>query len=108
MLLLTCVYNTLKRKFRGIDMATGWLTVSMTALVLGFGILTWNKDGAEIWKIFGAIIIGIAIIMWIWSLQMLKDEQKDQKKERRYLTTLIEAIAKKMGVDVSKLNGGKR
>ncbi len=82
-----------------------YLTVAMTMIAVGFVLFTWGIDRMDdLARNAGAIIIGISIIMWVGALRITKREQEEQRERGKRLIAIIEAIARKMGVDVDKLN----
>ena len=103
------VYNPLNKIVRRIDKEMAYLTVSMTMIAVGFILFTWGIDRTdELARNAGAMIIGLAIIMWVGGLRIATREQKKQEKRWEQIITILKAMATKMGVDVDNINDGDK
>ena len=83
-------------------MAMVYLTITMTMIPLGFVIFIWGLDKGNNTNTFaGAIIIALAIVMWIGSMQIAKREHNEETKRQERIIAILEDIATKMGADVN-------
>jgi hypothetical protein len=90
------LYDTLNKFVRRRNMAIYYFTGAMTMIPVGFALFLWgisSKTGFN--KIFGAILIALAVILWIVSLIRAESERKQEREDRaRDHRELIEAIGK--------------
>ena len=77
------MYNPLIKFIRRKGMAIYYFTGAMTMIPVGFAVFLWGMDkGNYSNKVAGAILIVLAVILWIVSLRKAETERKDEKKER--------------------------
>jgi hypothetical protein len=102
------LYNALNYLVRRIKehMSSILISVAMMLIPLAFASLLWateHPDNSQIYYIVAIISTICAFTSWGKALDIAKQEHADDKKERKHLVDVIDAIATKIGVDVTKL-----
>jgi len=88
------IYNPLINLIRRRGMAIYYFTGAMTMIPVGFAVFLWGMDkGNYSNKVAGAILIVLAVILWIVSLRKAETERKQEKTDRdKNHKELIDAI----------------
>jgi len=91
------------------NMSTISITVAMTFLAVGFAMLVWAVDKAEVfYRDIASALIFLGIFSWLITLELFRREQKREDKIRDTLLATMESIKDEIKGLRSDLGGKKR